>query len=111
VGKALLAFLPDEELAQTLKYLPLSKFTQFTITVRSQLETQLREFRNLGYAWEINEGEPGVACVAAPIFDGMGRPIAAVSITGTTHQINDERIAPLGRIVKERAKAMSARLG
>ena len=111
VGKALLAFLPEEELAQTLNYLPLGKFTQFTVTVRSQLEKQLREFRNLGFAWEINEGEPGVACVAAPIFDGMGRPIAAVSITGTTHQINDERIASLGRTVKERAKAMSARLG
>jgi IclR family acetate operon transcriptional repressor len=111
VGKALLAFLPKEELALTLKYLPLSKITQYTITVRPQLEKQLRQFRRLGYAWEISEGEPGVACVAAPIFGVAGVPMAALSVTGTTHQISDDRIAPLGLLVKKYANAMSVRLG
>jgi IclR family acetate operon transcriptional repressor len=111
VGKVLLAFLPEEELAQTLKYLPLSKITPYTVTGRQQLEKQLRQFRRLGYAWEISEGEPGVACVAAPIFGGGNEPLAAVSVTGTTHQISDDRIPALGLIVKKFGDSMSARLG
>ncbi len=111
VGKALLAFLPEAELTQILKYLPLSKITQYTITVRQQLEKELRQFRRLGYAWEINEGEPGVACVAAPIFGEGGVLLAAVSVTGTTHHINDDRMRLLGPTVKKFADAMSTRLG
>jgi DNA-binding IclR family transcriptional regulator len=111
VGKVLLAFLPEEELTQTLKYLPLSKITQHTITVRQQFEKQLRQFRRLGYAWEINESEPGVACIAAPIFGDGDVALAAVSVTGTTHQIGDDRITTLGPLVKKYADAMSSRLG
>jgi len=110
VGKVLLAFLPEEELTQTLKYLPLSRITRHTVTVRQQLEKQLHQFRRLGYAWEIGEGEPGVVCVAAPMFGG-GEVLAAVSVTGTTHQIGDHRIPSLGLLVKRFADAMSARLG
>ena len=111
VGKVLLAFLDEKELAQTLKYLPLNKFTQYTVTSRQLLEKQLRQFRRLGYAWEINEGEPGVACVAAPIFGGANEVSAAVSVTGTTHQIDDERISSLGPMVKRFADLMSSRMG
>jgi DNA-binding IclR family transcriptional regulator len=111
VGKALLAFLSEEALAQMLRYLPLTKMTQYTITVRQQLEKQLREFRRAGYAWEISEGEPGIACVAAPIFGNTGTAVAAVSVTGTTYQIDDNRISSLGLLVKKFANLMSARLG
>jgi DNA-binding IclR family transcriptional regulator len=111
VGKALLAFLPEDELAQILKYLPLTKITPQTITVRSYLEKQLYQFRRCGYAWETSEGEEGVACVAAPIRGPEGAVTAAVSVTGTTHQITDEKTSALGEVVKHYADLMSARLG
>jgi DNA-binding IclR family transcriptional regulator len=111
VGKVLLAFLPKEELTQTLKHLPLSKMTRYTITVREQLEKQLRHFRRQGYALEISEGELGVACVAAPIFGEGGVALAAVSVTGTTYQISEDRMPSLGLMVKKFANAMSVRLG
>ncbi len=111
VGKALLALLPEEELARTLKYLPLTKITPHTITLRSQLEKQIRKFRRCGYAWEISEGEAGVACVASPIRGPEGAAPAAVSVTGTTHQIPEEKIHVLGTVVKRFAALMSARLG
>jgi DNA-binding IclR family transcriptional regulator len=111
VGKALLAYLPEEELAQTLKYLPLPKITPSTITSRAHLAKQLQQFRRYGYVWEISEGEEGVACVAAPIRGPEGIVSAAVSVTGTTHQISEEKIPPLGAIVKQSADRMSERLG
>jgi IclR family transcriptional regulator, KDG regulon repressor len=111
VGKALLAFLPEEELVRILKYLPLTKYTPYTITVRSQLEKQLQQFRRVGYAWEISEGELGVACVAAPIRGLEGTVPAAVSVGGSTHQISDDKIAHIGAVVKKYADLMAARLG
>ncbi len=51
----------------------LKKLTPYTITSRRVLEKQLAGFRRVGYAWERNEGEMGLGCVAAPIFDSRGR--------------------------------------
>lgn len=111
VGKALIAFLPEEELARILKYLPLTRLTPSTITSKTHFEKQLYQFRRCGYVWEVNEGEDGVACVAAPIMGAEGSVLAAVSVAGTTHQITDEKIPSLGVVVKKFADLMSVRLG
>ncbi len=111
VGKALLAFLPDAELHRTLKHMTLHKVTPRTITSRRALETQLASFRRLGYTWEMEEGEMGVACVAAPLFGQQDDVVAAVSATGTIQQIPKNRVATTGALVKKYAHLMSARLG
>ena len=111
VGKVLLAFLPAEELTAALKSLSLTRFTKHTVTNRQNLEKQLRQVRQLGYGWEINEGEDGVACIAAPIFGYEKNVIAAVSVTGSTHQIDEDRIPSLGILVKKFADQMSKRMG
>jgi DNA-binding IclR family transcriptional regulator len=89
----------------------LHKITPRTITSRRSLEHQLRSFRRLGYAWEMEEGEIGVACVAAPLFGPLGEVIAAASVTGTTQQIPKKRIAPTGLLVRKYSQLMSSRLG
>lgn len=111
VGKALLAFLPDPELARVLKQMTLKKLTPHTIRSKRVLEKQLRMFRRLGYAWEQNEGELGLGCVAAPIYGPDHELTAAISLSGTTHQIAKAKIPALGAVVKRYAKQMSARLG
>ena len=89
----------------------LHKVTPRTITSRRALETQLASFRRLGYTWEMEEGEMGVACVAAPLFGQQGEVVAAVSATGTIQQIPKNRVATTGALVKKYAHLMSARLG
>jgi DNA-binding IclR family transcriptional regulator len=111
VGKALLAFLPEVELRNTLRHMSLHRVTPRTITSRRALENQLRSFRRLGYAWEMEEGEIGVACVAAPLLGPGGELAAAVSIAGTTQQIRKNRVAAIGAMLKRYAQMMSARLG
>lgn len=111
VGKALLAFLPESELRPTLQKLTLKKVTPSTITSRRLFEKELRSFRRLGYAWEQNEGEIGLGCVAAPVFDTHGEVVAALSLTGTTYQVSKERIPVLGTLVKQYAQQMSLRMG
>ncbi len=110
VGKVLLAFLPMEQLLERLKVLPLNQFTPYTVTGKQALRKQIEEFRRLGYGWELNEGEPGVGCVAAPIFGSDNQVVAAVSVTGSTHQINESRISNLGSQVKKFAQLMSKQM-
>jgi DNA-binding IclR family transcriptional regulator len=110
VGKALLAFLPDTDLRRTLQQMNLHKVTPRTITSRRALHTQLLSFRRIGYTWEMEEGEKGVACVAAPLFGPQGEVVAAVSVTGTIQQIPKNRIATTGAMVKKYAHLMSSRL-
>jgi IclR family KDG regulon transcriptional repressor len=111
VGKALLAFLPESQFRRTLKQIRLHRVTPRTITSRRVLENQFRSFRRLGYTWEMEEGEAGVACLAAPLFGPLGEVIAAASVTGTTHQISKNRIAPTGVLVRKYSQLMSSRLG
>jgi IclR family transcriptional regulator, KDG regulon repressor len=111
VGKALLAFLPDSELHRLLRQMRLTKVTSRTLTSRRALEVHLRSFRRLGYTWEMEEGEMGVGCVAAPLYGPDGRVVAAASVTGTTNQIPKRRIPATGALVKRYGQLMSARLG
>lgn len=111
VGKALLAFLTEAEQARLLKQLTLKKLTPGTITSRDVLEQQLRKFRRLGYTSESNEGEWGVACVAAPVFGPRHEVVAAISLSGTTQQITKSRIPALGTLVRRYAQDISAQLG
>ena len=111
VGKALLAFQPEPELKRLLKETTLKRVTPYTITSKRHLERQLDEVRHRGYSWELNEGEVGIGCVAAPVFDDRDQVVAAVSLTGTAHQITRAEIPRLGSLVKRFARQMSARLG
>jgi IclR family acetate operon transcriptional repressor len=111
VGKALLAFLPNADRQKIVKEIALRRLTPRTITSAAALEKQFQEFRRSGFCWEFSEGETNVACVAAPVFGPDHEVLAAVSITGTTHQITRTKIRPLGRVVKRYAQQMSTRLG
>jgi IclR family acetate operon transcriptional repressor len=111
VGKALLAFRPEPETERLLKEMTLKKITRYTITSKRVLEKQLRLFRRQGYAWELNEGELGMGCVAAPVFGLHHEIAAAISLTGTVHQITRAKIPALGALVRRYAQQMSARLG
>lgn len=111
VGKAILAFMREGQLERMLKQMNLNERTPYTITSLPALMKQLRAFRRLGYAWERNEGEMGLGCVAAPIFGPSHEVLAAVSLTGTTQQVSSARTPTLGLVVKKYAQQMSRRLG
>jgi len=110
-GKALLAFLPDEELNLLVKDMSLKKLTANTITSKQLLMKQLQMFRRLGFSSEINEGELGIACIAAPLFGSRQELSAVVSLTGTTHQITKAKTKTLGALIKVYARNMSFRIG
>jgi len=110
VGKALVGFLPDDERAQVLRAVQFRPMTPHTITSARELEAQFRSFRRAGYCWEINEGEVGVACIAAPVFGPDREVLAAISLAGSTQQITKANIRKLGLLVRRYGELMSEKL-
>ena len=110
-GKALLAFLPQEELGRLLPTLSLEPITADTITDREALSAELVKTRTRGYAVSIGERSPWSAAVAAPIRDRRGQISAAVSVSGPSQRLTSRVLRELGAQVIKVAKEISAALG
>ena len=110
-GKALLAFLSQEELERLLPTLSLEPITADTITDLQALRAELVKTRARGYAVSIGERSPWAAAVAAPIRDRSGRPIAAVSVSGPSQRLTSRVLKELGARVIKVAKEISTALG
>jgi IclR family pca regulon transcriptional regulator len=81
LGRAMLAFLPEEEVVQLLGRLELTAFTKHTIVDRRRLLAELHRIRTRGYALNDQELVIGIRGIAAPVFGIGGRPIAAINIS------------------------------
>lgn len=105
VGKGLVAYgdfpIPEEFPALTPR----------TITDPELFAEELQRVREQGYALDDEENEPGVRCIAAPVFDMVGVTVASVGISGPTVRVTDERIEQLACAVKEVAQRLSRELG
>ncbi|MFI6290809.1 IclR family transcriptional regulator C-terminal domain-containing protein [Nonomuraea sp. NPDC050790] len=67
-----------------------------TSVVGGRNATHLDQVRHRGYALDLEENEPGVRCVAAPLFLGGTAPVAAVSVTAIRDRMPPARMEALG---------------
>jgi DNA-binding IclR family transcriptional regulator len=111
LGKAIAAHLPADDLADIIAKSGFGVYTPNTITTMDALQQDLAKIRARGYATENEEGELGVRCVGAPIFDNRGAVVAAVSVTALCSQIAEEAFPSVGRIVRATADRISLELG
>jgi IclR family pca regulon transcriptional regulator len=77
----MLAFLPEEEVAELVEGLELTAFTKHTIVDQGRLLAELKRIRSRGYAINDQELVAGIRGIAAPVFGVGGRPIAAINIS------------------------------
>jgi len=82
LGKAFLAFLPENERKNILDHIELLPITKNTITSREKLERELETFADIGYAIDNEESEEGLFCLAAPVFGPDKKIHAAISVAG-----------------------------
>ena len=111
VGKAILAFLPDSQVAGIIDAHGLRALTPNTITDRGELQKELNRVRKLGYAIDDIENEESIRCVGAPIFDHTGNPVAAMSLSGPAFRLTRQRIQELVEPLTSAADEISRRLG
>lgn len=96
LGKAILANLPDERVDEIVDTHGLPAYNENTITDRAQLDKELDEVSERGYAIDNEERLNGVCCIAAPI--SSDESTGAISISGPTSRIKkgiDDKFAPM----------------
>jgi IclR family transcriptional regulator, KDG regulon repressor len=109
LGKAMLAFLPENELAAALEHNPLIRRTPKTITQKKHLLEHLASVREHAVALDMEENLTGVVCVASPIFDQGGRVIAGLSISGPASRMMP-KLSQVQEEVRSSASALSRML-
>ncbi len=72
---------------------------------------RMRNFAQDGCAFDLEENEDQIRCVAAPVRDVEGRIIAAISVSSAAQYMSDERMKMLSKIVTETADRISMNLG
>ncbi|NIC06379.1 IclR family transcriptional regulator domain-containing protein [Billgrantia bachuensis] len=111
VGKALMAWLPDDEFERVLAERGLERVTENTLHTPETLRANLAEVRQQGFACDREEHAIGLHCVAACVHDQHGTPLAAISVSGPVARIPEARLLELGELVRETAAEITARLG
>lgn len=90
LGKAILAFLPQDTVDEIISQIRFVRLTPKTLTNRDDLLKSLERVRRRGFAVDDEEIEMGVRCIGAPIFDENHMPIAALSMSGPTARIRPQ---------------------
>lgn len=107
VGKAMLAFLPELEQARIIAQQSFHRFTPHTYTDAEALRRELRAIHTRGFAYDREEHEPGIICVAFPILTNHGRVLGALSVTrsGTISEL--DHLAQLAPQIAETAQSIA----
>ncbi len=106
-GKAIAAFLPQEDLDGLLSRIKFKRFTPTTITNRTELRKSLDESRRTGFAVDRAEGMLGIHCVAAPILDRHGVAIAAITIAGPASRVHQDNFETIAENIRKAAQMTS----
>jgi DNA-binding IclR family transcriptional regulator len=89
VGKAVAAYLPSDTVEVLVRRRGMLRHNDNTIASLRKLKDELERVRRLGYSIDDEEEEIGIRCIGVPILDEENRALAAISLSGTTSQIND----------------------
>ena len=111
VGKLLLLEYSEAQLDQLIAEQGLPRYTEHTLTTKKALCGELDRIRAQGYAFDNEECELGVRCVAVPLRDYTGKIVAGLSISGPTSRITDQVVAEKLPALLEIAQRASASWG
>jgi DNA-binding IclR family transcriptional regulator len=110
-GKAILAWMPAAERESILQKISFKRFNERTICDVQSFIHELNQVAELGYALDRGEQLAGIHCVAAPVFNRYGYPIASIWTTGPMERMCQEDLPKVGARVMEHARIISGRLG
>jgi IclR family transcriptional regulator, acetate operon repressor len=111
VGKAVLATYSDDDVNAIICRQGMPRLTEKSIVRPSELFKELQAIRRQGYAIDDEEARMGLRCVAAVVYSDCSEPLAAISVSGMTSRITDDRLPSLGGIVREVAAELTVALG
>jgi DNA-binding IclR family transcriptional regulator len=87
-GKALLAALPEAQLAELVGRIEFKRLTPHSIMSEEQLRLELESIRAEGYAKDKEESEEGLVCLGTVIRNISGSAVGAISVSGPKSRMN-----------------------
>jgi DNA-binding IclR family transcriptional regulator len=109
-GKVLLADVPRDELRRLFPQSKLSAVTDRTATSRRELEAELEQVRERGYATNFGESEPDLAAVAAPIKDHRDATLAAITVSSPLGRMTEDDVPRIAQVLADAASRVGAAL-
>jgi IclR family transcriptional regulator, acetate operon repressor len=111
VGKAVLATYADEDVNAIIRHHGMPRLTEKSIVRAGELFKELAKIRRQGFAVDDEEACMGLRCIAAVVFNDCSEPLAAISVSGMTSRVTDDRVPLLGSIVRNVAAELTLALG
>lgn len=111
VGKAILSKYDEKQLDDYLNNNTFHKYTEYTLTTPEELKNTLKEVSANGFAYDNQEHELGIRCVAAEIFDSSRKANYGISITGPIARMTDQHLETYIPKLRETADSISRKLG
>ena len=109
-GKIFLAYMPEDQLLRILEG-PLERFTENTIADPASLKDHTSKIRDEGYGFTVEELEPGLNAVGAPIRCAEGADVGAVSVSGPAFRQPPDAFPEFAELSKRAATEISRCLG
>jgi IclR family transcriptional regulator, KDG regulon repressor len=111
VGKAMLAFLPEERIADILRRTRFERFTHRTIATPEALRVEIEKTHRRGYAVDDEELEEGLRCIAVPLLDAQRMPVAAVSVSGPSFRVTAQKLPSIANHLLHCVRGISQDMG
>jgi IclR family acetate operon transcriptional repressor len=111
VGKAVLATYSDEDVGAVIRHHGMPRLTEKSIIRPGDLFKELATIRKQGFAVDDEEACMGLRCIAAVVYNDCAEPLAAISVSGMTSRLTDERLPEIGQIVRDVAGELTLALG
>lgn len=111
MGKAILATFADADIEAVIARQGLRKATGKSITNAAVLRTQIAAIREKGFALDDEEFVAGLRCVASVVYGADAEPLCAISISGLSVRVTDDRVEVLGKLVADAARELTVSLG
>ncbi len=111
VGKAMLAFLPEERITDILGRLRFERYTNHTISTVEAMRAEIEKTRRRGYAVDDEEFEEGLRCIAVPVLDAQRLPVAAVSVSGPSFRVTAQKLPAIANHLLQCVRGISVDMG
>jgi DNA-binding IclR family transcriptional regulator len=111
VGKVIAAFQPSNIIDRIVSKHELTEHTEHTITTYRDLKKEFEKIRNEGVAYDLEEHEVGIICIAAPIRNHISQVVGSISITSITQRMTSEQLGGMKDLLVDAADTVSQRLG
>lgn len=111
IGKIFLAHMDEQRLEEFFENRKMEKLTKNTITDEKKLRQQFDNIKKLGYSYEVEETEEGLACVAAPVKQYDGKVIASITVSAPLNRMNTEKIEQIGHELANSCNEISQNIG